>query len=141
MGRIAGAVGGSAWFRLMPCWSGYRGTPNVRVRNHRNLTSSIPPPAGGEATCLRRRKPLLFGDIAVMLDAGGTQPRHADAVEHALPCRQFLGTHAISLTRLAGREQARQSVVQGKSVSVRVDTGGRRIIKQKNSNKTQRRTK
>src|SRR3546814_5908195 len=65
-----------------------------------------PPPAGGEATCLRRRKPLLFGDIAVMLDAGGTQPRHADAVEHALPCRQFLGTHAISLTRLAGREQA-----------------------------------
>src|SRR3546814_2578289 len=38
--------------------------------------------------------------------SGGTQPRHADAVEHALPCRQFLGTHAISLTRLAGREQA-----------------------------------
>src|SRR3546814_13595019 len=103
---MAGSVGGMAWFRLMPCWSGYRGTPNVRVRNHRNLTSSIPPPAGGEATCLRRRKPLLFGDIAVMLDAGGTQPRHADAVEHALPCRQFIGTHAISLTRLAGRQQS-----------------------------------
>src|SRR3546814_8159095 len=71
-----------------------------------DVCSSDLPPAGGEATCLRRRKPLLFGDIAVMLDAGGTQPRHADAVEHALPCRQFLGTHAISLTRLAGREQA-----------------------------------
>src|SRR3546814_11665431 len=65
-----------------------------------------PPPAGGEATCLRRRKPLLFGDIAVMLDPGGTQPRHADAVEHALQCRQFLGTHPISLTRPPGRETA-----------------------------------
>src|SRR3546814_21018451 len=66
-----------------------------------------PPPPGGEATCLPRRKPLLFGDIAVMLDAGGPQPRHADAVEHALPCRQFLRTHAIHLHPIPRREPDR----------------------------------
>src|SRR3546814_15123719 len=38
--------------------------------------------------------------------------------------------------RTAGRAGAdRKSVVEGKSVSVRVDLGGRRIIKKKNDNK------
>src|SRR3546814_18784546 len=37
---------------------------------------------------------------------------------------------------LLGQNVDRKSVVKGKSVSVRVDLGGRRILKKKNKNKT-----
>src|SRR3546814_17821289 len=39
--------------------------------------------------------------------------------------------------RQLGRKLDRQSVVSGKSVSVRVDLGGRRIIKKKNTKSTE----
>src|SRR3546814_15407327 len=42
-------------------------------------------------------------------------------------------------TRRAGQRVDRKSVVYGKSVSVRVDIGGRRIIKKKNKNHKQMR--
>src|SRR3546814_12216030 len=42
---------------------------------------------------------------------------------------------ALVAERLGDRFADRKSVVEGKSVSVRVDLGGRRIIKKKNNNK------
>src|SRR3546814_15894143 len=42
------------------------------------------------------------------------------------------GGGAVHLDRSGRREQDRKSVVEGKGVSVRVDLGGRRIIKKKN---------
>src|SRR3546814_17740218 len=52
---------------------------------------------------------------------------------------QGLGLYPSRLLK-RGESQERKSVVQGKSVSVRVDLGGRRIIKKKTktSNKTKR---
>src|SRR3546814_20069702 len=51
----------------------------------------------------------------------------------ALPEIEF-GAHYVDNPRL--EEIDRKSVVEGKSVSVRVDLGGRRIIKKKNTKST-----
>src|SRR3546814_12725633 len=57
---------------------------------------------------------------------------HADArAPH--PTDDRLGTETESLEPVEGDLQDRKSVVKGKSVSVRVDFGGRRIMK-KNKN-------
>src|SRR3546814_13124738 len=51
----------------------------------------------------------------------------------AMPPFSVAAPLQMPVTPLAGRETGdRKSVVSGKSVSVRVDLGGRRIIKQKN---------
>src|SRR3546814_18797030 len=56
-----------------------------------------------------------------------------------------LGTSELSqnvkLFQLLTRPQDRKSVVKGKSVSTRVDLGGRRIIKKKKKNQTNNRIK
>src|SRR3546814_16556960 len=45
--------------------------------------------------------------------------------------------HGIDAGEAAGAPQDRKSVGEGKSVSVRVDLGGRRLLKKKNKNYTQ----
>src|SRR3546814_18653915 len=46
--------------------------------------------------------------------------------------KQCADRWAVRATAVADREIDRKSVVEGKSVSVRVDLGGRRIFKKKN---------
>src|SRR3546814_20592187 len=60
---------------------------------------------------------------------------------HEKACRtlmQILADRGQSTAALGVYEAARQSVVSGRSVSVRVDIGGRRIIKKKNKIKNNR---
>src|SRR3546814_18499915 len=68
---------------------------------------------------------------------GGAQP--VGEPERALPKSSIgLDRQGRGLTEAAGGGEDRKRVVEGKSVSVRVDLGGRRIItkkKQKNPNK------
>src|SRR3546814_13648906 len=72
------------------------------------------------------------------------QRRHADPLPgpgvagHRLTAAQYPGTPASAAPapRLLARSLDRKSVVSGKSVSVRVDLGGRRILKNKKKNKT-----
>src|SRR3546814_13254090 len=58
----------------------------------------------------------------LLLGAGETVIGHSDDF---IPHAEFRGGY--------GRREDRKSVVQGKSVSVRVDLGGRRIIKKTNN--------
>src|SRR3546814_15399198 len=57
--------------------------------------------------------------------------RRRSGQHHHQPAPLALGGADEVVTRLAGID--RKSVVEGKSVSVRVDLGGRRIIKKKNN--------
>src|SRR3546814_19374257 len=71
------------------------------------------------------------GEVQIQIHSGGSLgfkgPDHLQAVGDGL-----VGMADIHISQQAGNEPDRQSVVSGKSVSVRVDLGGRRIIKKKN---------
>src|SRR3546814_16072316 len=74
-----------------------------------------------------QQRAVLFEVIAELLVR-----RRADAADHAARegrLEQVRRTHRAAARR--ARTEDRKSVVEGKSVSVRVDLGGRRIIKKK----------
>src|SRR3546814_18413339 len=80
-------------------------------------------------TLYRLRRPIVIGrDDALAVhwsaegEAGSPDPRLA-----------ALGRLWIAITALMAGRLDRKSVVEGKSVSVRVNIGGRRIIKKKNN--------
>src|SRR3546814_14834437 len=70
-------------------------------------------------------------------DQGGVVAEQAHRPQSGRDRAAHLRTPAM---RLGSRQEGedRKSVVQGKSVSVRVDLGGRRLIKKKNSELRQR---
>src|SRR3546814_17654144 len=89
-------------------------------------------------------------------DDNGTQSRQSDATQCPVSRHQsmqsskplirllalWLGRRSFPTQSDRGRSRDRKSVVSGKSVSVRVDLGGRRLIKNKNQllNNTHNRT-
>src|SRR3546814_16591445 len=95
---------------------------------------------GAEArgTGARHYRPLVVG-------TSGTREWHAAQgldVVPAIPCclvQRCIALQCGALLRAERRENlARKSVVSGKSVSVRVDLGGRRIIKKKKNKNNKR---
>src|SRR3546814_12674539 len=91
-------------------------------------------------TTLFRSDPVVVGEsVAVQRVSGGdlgpvgrhvnelVQPRHVAGSIGSRACR----AHALIHFNAAVARLDRKSVVSGKSVSVRVDLGGRRIIKKK----------
>src|SRR3546814_16668560 len=95
----------------------------------RSARTAVPGPAGHD---LHGQRP---GQPVARVPVGDGQPRrarpHPSAAEGRRPAhrgpRQGQGPAAVP----PGEGGDRQSVVQGKSVSVRVDVGGRRIINTK----------
>src|SRR3546814_14806650 len=82
------------------------------------------------------RAALRAGEVGLLVQAadGADDGRQkiqalARAVGPQVPLLQFCS--AAELGAAVGREADRKSVVEGKSVAVRVDLGGRRIIKKK----------
>src|SRR3546814_11818189 len=69
----------------------------------------------------------IVARIAPDFDARSVVPPLVMQAVEAAQAEQFL----MLRVHPSGREEDRKSVVQGKSVSVRVDLGGRRIIKKK----------
>src|SRR3546814_11608777 len=61
-------------------------------------------------------------------------PKQRDAGVGGELLASALAEEAVGLAVLAGEAADRKSVVEGKSVSVRVDLGGRRLIKKKTIN-------
>src|SRR3546814_18276501 len=90
-------------------------------------------PAGYSARseCRPRSHEVIVLDTTVLAYAVG------DAHPLRDPCRRLLSAHAMGRVEAATTLEDRTSVVEGKSVSVRVDLGGRRILKKKNTNTTQ----
>src|SRR3546814_12159224 len=84
---------------------------------------------------------LLF--VAVTLEESGLLGSAYYAAHPAIPLDHTVGVINVDAMGVSGRSRDitvvgmgrdRQSVVKGKSVSVRVDLGGRRIIKKKKNN-------
>src|SRR3546814_18313581 len=69
------------------------------------------------------------GEAFLYMHFGGAAVRFGDRGGEAF---QFLGNHRATVWR-QGADRDRKSVGEGKSVEVRVDHGGRRIIKKKHA--------
>src|SRR3546814_16936438 len=85
---------------------------------------------------------VCSSDLRVRIEViGGRQwnvPRQARTANqfHGLACPERLTPrHDMQMMRRGQAPADRKSVVEGKSVSVRVDLGGRRIIKKKKKKK------
>src|SRR3546814_10003257 len=90
---------------------------------------------GVQSVLFRSVRVLLQLDVAVLPVLDEAERTRADRMLAHVARRDMAGIDA----RESRREQVdegrdRKSVVEGKSVSVRVDLGGRRIIKKKNKN-------
>src|SRR3546814_16291993 len=87
-----------------------------------------------------RARPLVHGSVTFTLEpADGGRSTTVTVEEHPVGLHRVLTPVLTPLAAARNRtslEKDRKSVVWGKSVSVRVDLGGRRIIKQKPPPKT-----
>src|SRR3546814_19219004 len=100
--------------------------PRRRLVSYRSAQKHLAPRAGAchhRHRIMTRLPPLSSIEAFLEVARHGTVKAAASELGLSMP--------ALS-RRIQTLEQDRKSVVSGKSVSVRVDLGGRRIIKQKN---------
>src|SRR3546814_11230340 len=91
---------------------------------------------GEEQMHVARQLVLEEGALLVDQQLGVAVVAHRDRHVHPWLAGHEVGAEPDAAVRLAVDALDRKSVVSGTSVSVRVDLGGRRIIKNKNSNRS-----
>src|SRR3546814_14070044 len=103
------------------------------------------PDALGKAFIIRRLQPDIaeakrINIFADGIETGGTQPHHlfvgkAGSQYHA-PHRRIIPIIPFQIVRVPADKEIGRASCRGKSVSVRVDLGGRRIIKKKTKDRS-----
>src|SRR3546814_13525135 len=102
-----------------------------RIAHLLSWSSSRVTAAMTRTRCMPERRPALLRRSAEVLHSIGAARAGVGGRSGRAHLRQHL---PAALALVAGGNLARKSVVEGKSVSVRLDLGGRRNIKKKQHN-------